>query len=347
MRRRLRVWLVIGLALAGCGPKSIEARTRLAERHADEAAEALERAQKAAEALEPGAMADALTDAKEALDDPDINLYPEAGMHQDRYQELSAKLPQVKAAREQRDLEQRLEAARTELVPLVQGLLEASEGLTPASATAEKVGAVEANAKKLKDRVAADQALFAKSADFKDWADNQVRKADKALEVAARAKKGLAYQDGAVAAAVEAKAKRAEAKQAKAPAAKVAALEASRAALATCIQGAAAADQDKELSALAFPVDGKPLTPAKLEKACRDQARALAPELAKAKDAAKKAEAAAKKKEAAEKAKAAAAEKKRLAEEKKKAAAEKAKAAAEEKKRLAEEKKKAAAAKKK
>lgn len=328
MRWRLGVWLLMGLGLAACGPKSIEARTRLAERHADEASEALERAQKAAEALEPGDMADALKDAKAALDDPDINLYPESGMHQDRYQELSARLPQVKAAREQRDLDQKLEAARTELVPLVQGLLEASEGLTPASATAEKVGAVESNAKKLKDRVTADQALFAKSADFKDWADNQVRKADKALEVATRAKKGLAYKDGAVAAAAEAKAKRTEAKQAKDPAVKVTALEASRAALSTCIQGAAAADKDKELSALAFPVDGKPLTPSKLEKACRDQDKALTPELKKAKDAAKKAEAAAKKKEAAAKAKAAAEEKKRLAAAKKAEAAAKKKEAA-------------------
>jgi hypothetical protein len=70
------------------------------------------------------------------------------------------------------------------------------------------------------------------------------------------------------------------------------------------------------LASLAFLVDGKPLTPSRLKKACRDQARALLPELEKAKDAVKKAEAAARKKEAAEKARAEAAEKKRLAREK-------------------------------
>lgn len=300
MGGRHRVGVVLALAVlvgaGGCGPKSIEARTRLAEKHADEAAEALERAQKAAEALEPGDMADALEDAKDALADPDINLYPEAGMHQDRYAELSAKLPQVKAAREQRDLEQKLDAARSELVPLVQTMLEAAEGLSPATATKEKVEAVEANAKKLKDRVNDDQALFAKSADFKDWAENQVRKADKALEAAARAKKGLAFKDGAVAALAEAKAKRAEAKKLKVPAEKVTALEAAQQALAACVQGAAAADKDKELSSVAFTVDGKATPPGKLEKACKDQQKSLAPELKKAKDAAKKAEAQAKKK---------------------------------------------------
>jgi hypothetical protein len=42
------------LALAcGCGPKSIEACTGHAEKRADEAAEALDRAPKAADALEP------------------------------------------------------------------------------------------------------------------------------------------------------------------------------------------------------------------------------------------------------------------------------------------------------
>jgi hypothetical protein len=297
---------MVGLALGvvGCGPRSIEARTRLAEKHADEASEALERAQKAAEALEPGDMADALEDARDALADPDINLYPEAGMHQDRYAELSAKLPQVKAAREQRDLEQKLDAARSEVVPLVQAMLEAAEGLTPANATKEKVEAVEANATKLKGRVNDDQALFAKSADFKDWAEHQVRKADKALESAARAKKGLAFKDGAVAAWAAAKAKRAEAKQRKVPAERVTALKAAQQALAACVQGAAAADKDKDLSTVAFPVDGKATPPGKLEKACRDQQKTLGPELKKAKDAARKAEAAEKKRLAAEKKKA-------------------------------------------
>lgn len=296
MRWRLGAVLLVGLGLSGCGPKSIEARTRLAERHADEAAEALERAQKAADALAPEDMADALRDAKDALGDPDINLYPESGMHQDRFHELSAKLPEVQAAREKRDLELKLDAARSELVPLVQALLEASDGLSPANATAERVAAVESNATKLKARVTDDQALFAKSPDFRDWADNQVRKADKALEVAGRAKKGVAFKDGAVAAAVEAKAMRADAKKRKVPAEKLAALEAARTALGACVKGAAAAAKDKELSALTFPVDGRALTPAKLEKACRDSQKSLTPELKKAKDAAKKAEAAAKKK---------------------------------------------------
>jgi len=300
MRVRAGVLLAV-LALTGaCGPKSLEARTRQAEKSADEAAEALDRAQKAAEALEPDDLDDALADAKKALADPDIHLYPEAGMHQDRYQELAAKAPEVRAAREKRDLEARLDKARSEVVPLVQAMLEGTEGLTPASATDEKVEAVEKAARRVKERVDDDKGLFAKSPDFKDWAENQLRKADKALEAAARAKKGVAFKAGAVAALAQAKSKRAEAKKL-AVKDRVDALEEAKKQLAACEAGAQAAAKDKDLQAVGFPVDGKPLTPEKLDKACKDQGKQLEPELKKAKDALKKAEAAEKKKAAKKK----------------------------------------------
>jgi hypothetical protein len=343
MRVRMGFLLAV-LALTGaCGPKSIEARTRHAEKSADAAAEALDRAQKAADTLQPDDLDDALHDAKKALSDPDINLYPEAGMHQDRYAELSARAPAVRAEREKKDLEAKLDKARSEVVPLAQAMLEATEGLTPATATAEKVEAIENGAKKLKDRVQDDKDLFAKSPDFKDWAENQLRKADKALEVAARAKKGVAFKAGAVAALEQAKAKRTEAKKL-APKEKVEALDEAKKQLAACESGAQAGAKDKDLQAVGFPVDGKPLTPEKLEKACKDQGKQLEPDVKKANDALKKAEAAEKKKAEAERKKAEADKKKAEAEEKKKAEAERKKAEAEKKKAEAEAKK---AAKKK
>ncbi|MEW5742714.1 MAG: hypothetical protein AB1938_27600 [Myxococcota bacterium] len=301
MRLRLGVLLAV-VALGGaCGPKSIEARTRHAEKRADEAAEALDRAQKAADALEPDDFEDALKDAKDALADPDINLYPEAGMHQDRYAELSGKLAAVRAAREKRDLEAKLDKARSDIVPMVQAMLDATESLTPANATEDKVQVVEEKAKELKERVKDEQALFAKSPDFKDWAENQLRKADKALEVAARAKKGLAFKAGPVAAHALAKAKRAEARKSK-PKEKLEALTEAKKQLAACEAGARAGAKDKDLQAVAFPVGGKAaLTPEKLEKACEDLDKQLEPELKKAREAFKKWEAAEKKKAAKKK----------------------------------------------
>lgn len=289
MSRRLGVLCAVLWLSPGCGPKSIEARTRLAERHSDEAAEALDRAQKAADALEPDALDDALADAKAALSDPDINLYPESGMQQDRYAELVARQAQVRAARQQKDLEVKLDAARSELVPLVQALLDATDGLTPLNATAARIDAALAAAAKLKDRVKDDEALFAKSPDFKDWAENQVRKAEKAGEVAARAQKGLAFREGPVASFLDAKAKAARAKKAKAPDERVAQYEAAAQQAKACVTGAKAAAKDPELAALAFPVEKKPLTPQKLEKACAAQGQSLAAPLKQARAAAAKA----------------------------------------------------------
>lgn len=289
MSRRVGVLCALLLLSPGCGPKSIEARTRLAEKHSDQAAEALDRAQKAADALEPDALDEALADAKGALSDPDINLYPESGMQQDRYAELVAKQAQVRAAREKKDLEAKLDAARSELVPLVQALLDAADGLTPVNATAARIEAAQAAAGKLKERVQDDDALFAKSPDFKDWADHQVRKAEKALEVAARAKKGVAFREGAVASYLDAKAKAAKAKKTKAPDERVAQYDGAAQQAKACVTGAKAADLDQDLSALAFPVDKKALTPQKLQKACADLARALAAPLKQARAQAAKA----------------------------------------------------------
>ncbi|GMU60580.1 MAG: hypothetical protein AMXMBFR34_23430 [Myxococcaceae bacterium] len=61
--------------------------------------------------------------------------------------------------------------------------------------------------------------------------------------------------------------------------------------------GARAGAKDKDLQAHAFPVGGKAaLTPEKLEKACADLDKLLAPELKKATEAFRKWEAAEKKK---------------------------------------------------
>jgi hypothetical protein len=98
---------------------------RDAERHADRAQALLDEAQKAAQALEPDSMERALKDAKEALLSPNIDLYPDASLHTERYKELAARLPQVRADREKRDLEARLNKARDRLVPLVHRLSEA------------------------------------------------------------------------------------------------------------------------------------------------------------------------------------------------------------------------------
>lgn len=288
---------VAPLLFCACGPKTMEARMRDAERRSDKAAGALDEAQRAAEALEPGKMEDALDDAKGFLNHPDINLYPEAGLQQDRYRELSAKLPEVKKEREKRDLERRLNAARDKVVPRVQALLEAVDALNLATVTKDKLSAIEKLADDVKEGVDDDKDLFEKDKDFAQWAKSQKGKADKALEAMAKGKKALAFIEGAGAAMKDGLAAQKDARTKKDPAERVTVLIEAQGKLSSCEKDASAAASDAVLGPVAFQLNGgKPQTPAQIARACKTALTKVDKDLVKAKDAVKKAEAKAKKK---------------------------------------------------
>lgn len=280
---RALVGVCVGaLLLSACGPKTMEARLRDAEKHADRAAGHLDDAQRAMEQLEPSPMEDALEEAKEELAEQDTGLHPEAGMHQDRYAELAAKLPQVKAEREKRDLEQRLDAAREKIVPRVHAMLETQEALTPAAPARELVEALESKAKAVREAIDDDASLFEKSPDFAAWVKSQRGKVDRALEQAARARRGLAFLEGPAAAWRDAQAKQVEARAKKTPGEKEPGLAEARERLAACEKDAGPFTQDAASSAVAFTLaGGKPQTPAQLQAACRAALKAADAELKK------------------------------------------------------------------
>ena len=258
------------LVLGACGPKTMEARVRDAERLADRASGNLDKAEKAGIQLEPKDMASALVDAKRDLAEKDIELYPEAQMHLDRYKELEAKLPAVKAEREKRDLERRLNTARDKIVPRVQALLEAQEALVPAAPTAALVESVESKAKAVREAVDDELDLFVKDADFAAWAKSQRNKVDKANESAAKAKKGVAFLEGPATSWKEGVALVADAKTKKSLADKESALREARTKLSACDRTARPFDEDKVTGAVAFVMpSGKPQTPAQLSTTCQ------------------------------------------------------------------------------
>ena len=260
----------MALALSACGPKTMDARLRDAERLADRASGYLDRAEKAAIQLEPRDMETALDDAKGELKQKDIELYPESQMHFDRYKELAAKLPQVKAEREKRDLERRLNTARDKIVPRVQALLEAQEAMLPAAPTRASVEAVESKAKAVREAVDDELDLFVKDADFAAWARSQRNKVDKALEAAGKAKKGVAFLEGPVTAWKEGLALVADSKPKKDLSDKETALREARTRLSACDRAAKPFDDDKVTGAVAFVMpSGKPLTPAQLSTTCQ------------------------------------------------------------------------------
>ena len=237
--------LVLVFLISACGPKTMDARLRDAERMADRASGHLDRAEKAAIQLEPRDMERALDDAKEELRQKDIELYPESQMHFDRFKELAARLPQVKAEREKRDLELRLNAARDKIVPRVQAMLEAQEAVPAAAPTRALVDTLENKAKALKDAVDDELDLFVKDADFAAWAKSQRNKVDKALESVARGRKGVAFLEGPVVAWKEGLALETEARSRKDLGDKETALRDARTKLSACDRTAKPFDEDK------------------------------------------------------------------------------------------------------
>lgn len=264
--------MVTALALllaAGCGPKTMEARMRDAERLADRASSHLDAAEKAAAALDPKTMESELDDAQRALGEKDIELYPEAQMHLDRYRELRARLAAVKAEKEKRELERRLNAARDKIVPRVQAMLEAQDALVPSAPTRAQCDTLEDRAKAVKEAVDDDLDLFVKDADFAAWAKSQRTKVDRALEAAARARRGVAFLDGPVTDWREGLALQKGAKTKKSPGDRETALRESRTRLSACSRNAKPFDADKATTAVAFALPpGKPQTPGQLIATC-------------------------------------------------------------------------------
>lgn len=338
---RVLAGVAVALVLSACGPKTMDARLRDAERYADKASGYLDQAEKAMAALEPKDMEEALSDAKRVLAEKDIELYPEAQMHFDRYQELAGKLPAVKAEREKRDLEIRLNKARDKIVPRVQALVEAQEAVVPSAPTRGQVEAVESKGKSLKEALDDELDLFVKDADFAAWAKSQRNKADKALEGAARAKKGVAFLEGPVTTWKEALALQKDAKEKKDVVEKEAALREARTRLTTCEKNARPFDDDKATGGIVFVMpSGKPQTPGQLATTCQKALKDSEAEWKKA-VAAVDAANARQKAQAAKEAKEKAA---REAREKKEQAAREAKEKKEQAAREAKEKKEKAAA---
>lgn len=272
--RRMRVLITL-LAISllatvtACGPKTMQARLRDAERLADKASEALDKAEQAANALEPKDMERALSDAKDSLTAKDSELYPEAQMNMDRYKELAAKVPAVQAAREKRDLEVRLNKARDKIVPRIQAMLEAQDALVENAPAKARCEDLEERAKALKDSVNEDLELFVKDGDFATWAKSQLKKSDAGLDAAKKGRRGLEFLEGPVAAWKDALAQQKDARKLKNAEDKEKQLGEARAKFSTCSKDGKVFEGDKATKDIAFVMpEGRPQTPAMLVATC-------------------------------------------------------------------------------
>ncbi len=268
----------------------MQARLKDAERLADRASTSLDEAERFAEAFEPTKMEASLEEARKVLLEKDIDLYPEAQMHIDRYKELAAKVPAVKAEREKRDLVKRLDEARDAIVPRSHATTHAMGKIVPAAPTKESCDRLENAAKDLKSAIDSSQDVFAKDSDFAAWARGEKAKSDKALELVPKCRRGLAFLDGPVASSSKGLELQKVAVKEKDPAARARVLSEARTELSACAREGKAFDADKTTQAIAFVMTkGKPQTPAQVIAGCEKALKKADADLKKATDAAKKA----------------------------------------------------------
>lgn len=268
----------------------MQARLKDAERLADKANTALDDAERSAEAYEPKQMEASLEDAHRLLLEKDIDLYPEAQLHIDRYKELVARVPAVKAEREKRELVKRLDEARDAIVPRSHAATDAMGRIVPNAPTRESCDRLESTGKELKAAIDSSEDVFAKDADFAAWARGEKTKSDKALEGVPKCRRALAFLDGPVASRTRGLELQRGAAKEKDPASRAKVLAEARTELSACAREGKGFDADKVTQAIAFVMaKGKPQTPAQVITTCEKALKKADADLKKATDAAKKA----------------------------------------------------------
>lgn len=281
-----RASLLLALSLFSCGPRTMQVRLKDAERLAVHADGLLNEAQVAADAAEPEKLQRLLDDARRDVQDKDFALVSGAHEYLDRYNELAGRVPTVKQERERRDLVARIDVVKTQLAPRVDALSAAQAALPMSAPTTSAITEVEARAKELTDAVTQQQPLLTSTPESSQWTRQQLDASLKALDTAARAKKGVAFLEGPVTSWRDGLSLETSAKSLATPEEKQQALLGAKEKLTACATASRSFADDKSISAIAFTMpEGKPQTPGQLISTCQ---RALKPVEAGLKAAKKK-----------------------------------------------------------
>jgi len=157
-----RAALLLALGVLGCGPKTLQQRLASSERLATDAEAALAAAEVALDAVDPDQAEAALRDARKLLERPDASLYPEHDLLLDRLKADEARAPPVRAVKEKKDLEAKVELRRKALAAIVARYQQAFDRLIAKDLQKEDLEAFDAAAKELERALEHDE-LVAKS----------------------------------------------------------------------------------------------------------------------------------------------------------------------------------------
>lgn len=269
MLLRFAATLTLLALIAGCGPRSMSARRERSQRVADDADEALSRAERAMADLDAPQAEGALADAKKVLADPDAQLYPEYEMLVSRAREAESKLGDVRRARELKELQTAIGKAKDKVEEQAARLKKGLKALE--AATVDKAATDEAS-----DAAADLQGALKDGADYEtkdkpyaEYAKKQRELYEKAKDPLQLARARLDFIDGPVALRDAALAKLKEGKAAKKPDDKRAAFEAAKKLYSDCQDACRKAlTASPAVSRLAIMAAGKKTTPEALDTAC-------------------------------------------------------------------------------
>lgn len=187
-----------GGALFGCAaaPQKLQARMDDAEAQARKAELALDAADRAMEALEPDKASLLLTEARERLADPNITKYPEHSILRERLKKTEARLPEVREARRQREIERAVAAQKDLLAPAEAKLEQAVAALQREDAGKPQLDEVRAVRDDLRAKLDAQISLESQQADYKAYAAALRKRLDSASAEQRRTEKAIAFREG-------------------------------------------------------------------------------------------------------------------------------------------------------
>lgn len=210
-------WVLLLIALGACGPRSMKQRLAHGEKRTDEATLLLNDAERELQKLEADRAQEKLTEARELLEHPDVELSPEGEMLRGQLTELTGRVSKVREERASKDREAREERARQELEAAVEkqrdDVVRAMEAVTTALSALEQkdagraqVDAVLDAVKRVRERQQAGKELEAKSPDYAASARNTTKKLEQAEATARLSQRLIDFASGPYNASQEASA---------------------------------------------------------------------------------------------------------------------------------------------
>ena len=201
MKRRLGVVLLVALS-SGCGPKSLDAKMKDADKLSDKIGGLLDLAEKAMGEADPKKAEEALAEASKLLAEPDMQYSPEREMYVSRHAELAPKLSEAREARKQKDIEEAVVNERAEIGPSLQAMKDAAEAVAGPKVDEKAIDAARDSVTALEKAVGAsdERRVFAlKDPSFLGYLKRAKAETEKARAIVTKAEKKLKFLNGPVA----------------------------------------------------------------------------------------------------------------------------------------------------